>query len=376
MPKIAIIQRRIAHFRIPFFEKLNRDNDLDITVFHTGDHGESKLNFDTRVYRIRTINIGSLKLNICYKLLKPLLLGHFKVIVFEGALYNFPFIFYVAVLKLCNKKICWWSSGWEPYSTSKTKKFFRNLLYGSVSSLVDKIIVYNTRAQTYYLSLRNKTSKIHIAWNVINEEILLKAERSVRSGDVKKIAVQLDLENKYVILYVGKIEPPKKLGLLINAYRLLIKNSWSNKITLIIIGDGSDKEKWESIVSREDIPNIYFLGEIRDPVTLAKFFKVSNVFVVPGAGGLAIYHAMVHGLPVFVSSADGTEADLVIDNKTGVYFKTDDHYDLAEKIHTALLRGDSYLRKIGHRAKHRVLRKFPMEKMINNFRNAILFQND
>src|SRR5690606_12917358 len=46
------------------------------------------------------------------------------------------------------------------------------------------------------------------------------------------------------------------------------------------------------------------------------YFLGSDVFVLPGLGGLAISEAMVYGLPVIASIGDGCEVDLV-DEKNG-----------------------------------------------------------
>lgn len=372
MIKLAIIQRRIAPFRIPFFERLNESGDLDLTVFYADSYNKSRLNFHTQKFNMKMISIGSLKFNISYGLLIPLLTQGFKVYIFEGAIYNIGFFAYVPILKLFNKKICWWSCGWEPFGTGKTKSFIRKLLYGIMSHLVDNIIVYSTKAKKYYESLRKKSSQIYIAWNVLDNNVLMKAKKNIRLNDMKHIFEKFNLKAKKVILFVGKIESSKKLGLLIQAYQIMLCNNWRNKVALLIIGDGMEKTKWESYAVRERLSNIHFVGEIRDPIEIANFFKISNIFVMPGAGGLAIYHVMLYGLPVIVSSADGTEIDLVIDNETGFFFKPDDYHDLAEKISAALNQDSNYLKKVGLCARNRALQQFPIEKMLENFREAVL----
>jgi glycosyltransferase involved in cell wall biosynthesis len=44
---------------------------------------------------------------------------------------------------------------------------------------------------------------------------------------------------------------------------------------------------------------------------------MSDLFVLPGLGGLAINQAMMHGLPVVCGPADGTERDLLAGGKVG-----------------------------------------------------------
>ena len=67
-------------------------------------------------------------------------------------------------------------------------------------------------------------------------------------------------------------------------------------------------------MKKSDSKNIFFVGKIIDGIS--KYFLQSDVFVLPGLGGLAISDAMIHGLPVIAGKADGTEIDLVT-NETG-----------------------------------------------------------
>jgi hypothetical protein len=56
-----------------------------------------------------------------------------------------------------------------------------------------------------------------------------------------------------------------------------------------------------------------FTSQIKEnhPVTITvpemTRFLLAEVFVLPGLGGLAIPHAMIHGVPVIARIADGTE---------------------------------------------------------------------
>ena len=370
MTKIAIIQRRIAPFRVPFFERLNAHEDTDVTVFHGNGVEDINLKVKTEKYTIKKLKILSLKINICYNLLLPLMKKKYDTIIFEGAIYNVPFLLLVPFFRLLGRKVYWWSCGWEPETSFILKKHLRDVLYRFASTCATATIVYSSRAKEYYHKLGNRLEKIFIAPNVLDQEVLIQAYNNIATSDIKKMREFYYLDNRKVILFVGKIEKNKRLDILLKAYRQLSSEE-DYLLSLLIIGGGSELEKWKSWTTEHKLSNVHFVGEIRDLFKVAAFFRIADIFVMPGTGGLAIYHAMVYRLPVVVSTADGCEEDLIVKDKTGVFFKPNDARDLGIKIKQLLSNGDQFLKEMGFRAQKRVLNDFTMQKMIENYRKAI-----
>jgi glycosyltransferase involved in cell wall biosynthesis len=368
--KVAVVQRRIAFFRVQFFEKLNGFDDIDLTVFH-GYPIKDSYSFNTLRYRLIPVTIGPIRFNLCFSLLKALIIGNYDALVFEGALYNFPFFAYLILLKYLGKKVYWWSSGWEPCDIKKYKKTIRDYLYRIIATYADAVIVYNSKAEKYYSELLGDKSKLYVAWNVLAHNMLLDAEKHIKLHVLKKLRKQMNLYDKKVILFVGKINKQKNLALLINAYERIQIRDRINEIALIIIGDGNEKKSIEQLIRSKRLRNVYLIGPMHNLYEIAYYFKMANIFVMPGTGGLALYHAMVHALPVIVSTADGTEADLVIPGKTGFFFKPNNQQDLADKLLYVIQMDTQRLRNYGDQARQRVLKEFPMEKMVDNFRNAL-----
>jgi len=371
--RVAIIQRRIAPFRIPFFEKINKRGNIEITVFYAVNSHIQSAKFSTRRYKIKKIRIFSSNLEIGYCLFFSLMKERYDVVVFEGAISLITSIIHIILLRLLFwKKVCLWSSGWEPFGTSKIKKVARNVLYFVICHISNNIIAYSSKAKKYFESLKKKPAKIFVAFNVLDTDSYLESEGAINLAEVLLLKKNLNIEGKKVLLFVGKIEPKKKVPLLLEAYKIMIKNNWINKIALIIVGDGSEKKRLEDLVKRELLPNVHLIGEIRNAVEIAIYFKAADLFVLPGAGGLAIYHAMIFGLPVVLSSADGTEGDLVINEETGFYFKDNSADDLAGKLSFILTKRDAYIKMVGGNARYKALKDFSIEKMVKGFQDAIL----
>ncbi|MGQ9722578.1 MAG: glycosyltransferase family 4 protein [Candidatus Jordarchaeum sp.] len=374
MINVAIIQHRIAPFRIPFFERLNEEKNLWLTVFYASNEDrKAKLPFKTRKFHLKSIRIGSSIFFMSFDLIFHFLIKSYDVVVLEGRVTNFAYLLIIPALKAKKIKVCWWSSGFEPFGTGKIKKRIRNLTYSLFCRFVDNIIVYSSKANRYYQSLGKAPSRIFTAINVIDDRMALNINNENGFNIKGHAEIFHNLKHKKVLLFVGKIEVPKKLILLLEAYRLLLNSGWQSRLALLIIGDGSDKIRCKNFARKHSLIDVHFLGEIRDLKKISFYFKISDIFVLPGSGGLAIYHAMIFGLPVVVSSADGTEEDLVINEETGFYFKEDSAEDLAEKLSFILMKEDSYLRMIGKNAKNKALKDFSIEKMVSGFRNAILY---
>jgi glycosyltransferase involved in cell wall biosynthesis len=171
-----------------------------------------------------------------------------------------------------------------------------------------------------------------------------------------------------VVLFVGKLTSTKNVDLLLRAFQRV--HQQRSDAVLWIVGDGPDRPRLENLVRESDIPSVHFLGEISEPRAINSIYMTADVFGLPGTGGLALNQAMTFGKPVVVSSADGTEEDLVIDGQNGLYFEPNNAEDLAQKL-LLLLSDDSRRASMGKRAREVILHSINMTQMLNSFCDAI-----
>lgn len=139
------------------------------------------------------------------------------------------------------------------------------------------------------------------------------------------------LKEKQRILHIGRLVKWKRVDLLIEAFSDVVKRNPDSE--LVIIGDGPEKEALIKYVEKLELSQkIIFTGAIHDAIELGQYMYESSVYVLAGMGGLSINDAMCFSLPVICSVCDGTEIDLVLDGKNGLYFKQGDINSLIEKI--------------------------------------------
>jgi glycosyltransferase involved in cell wall biosynthesis len=256
-------------------------------------------------------------------------------------------------LGLLRKKIGFkyitWQCGYE-YHPIYLKSLIKNIFL----KLFDHHLAYHSNAKNYLISHKVSVPSITVIHNTIDESSI-----KVISSDKARqlIADEYDLRiDRPIILYVGAILSEKRLDVLIDAFRMLERGSCS----LVIIGDGPFLDGLKSISS--DLVDVKFPGRVITNV--GRFFDAADVFVLPGTGGLAINEAMIHGLPIISSYADGSADDLIMDGLNGYLLKKGDAHEIAKYLNILLLHPE--LRsQMGQVSKERIITKFAFHNFID-----------
>ena len=181
--------------------------------------------------------------------------------------------------------------------------------------------------------------------------------------DTKDLDEKYGLKGKKVIVFAGKLTPYKGVKYLVRAAKKI-------KGEVIILGDGSEKEKLEKIAQEENISNVRFLGHLGvDTSFLVKFYSRANVFVVPSVWdeplGLVILESMACETPVVVTRKGGIPL-AVKDGKNGLFIRSRNVNDIAEKVNYLLLNEEKRL-KMGKKAREIAIEKFSWKIIAQKF---------
>jgi len=133
-----------------------------------------------------------------------------------------------------------------------------------------------------------------------------------------------------ILVSLGRLQIRKRIDLLIQACADLPE---ALKPELMIIGDGPDRERLQSIAA-EKYPRTKFHGA-KTGADLDALLAQADLFVLPGTGGLAIQQAMAAGLPIIAALGDGTQNDLVRQSN-GWLVEPDSLTDLSRVLQIAL----------------------------------------
>jgi glycosyltransferase involved in cell wall biosynthesis len=191
------------------------------------------------------------------------------------------------------RKVIGWGLGAPPISgplVSLRRWERRNMLQS-----LDAIVAYSKQGAEQYRGLGIPPDRVFVASNAVD-----------LAPTIQPLIKPLQFNGQASVLFVGRLQPRKRVDLLLQACAALPIEFQPH---LIIIGDGPGREEFENL-AQQIYPNAKFIGT-KHGADLEPYFAEADLFVLPGTGGLAIQQAMAHGLPVIVARGDGTQDDLV-----------------------------------------------------------------
>lgn len=200
-----------------------------------------------------------------------------------------------------------------------------------------------------YKLLYKYSDHIIVAHDNGKEDILksfkLKADKVTRIYhpliDVNCIKNIKNVENKffnddnYVLLTVGRLVPEKNYDMLISVFNDLKKEI--KNIKLLIIGEGTEREKLKNIIDTNNLNNdVELLGYYDKPL---EYMKKSDLYIMSSkqeAFGIVLVEALACGMKIVSTDCkSGGQNEILQNGKYGYLCKPDDYNDLKEKIITA-----------------------------------------
>ena len=126
--------------------------------------------------------------------------------------------------------------------------------------------------------------------------------------------------NRPVVLYVGRVDPEKKVGLVVEAFSKML-DTWQGDVLplLLVVGDGVDKNRLIKKVHDIGISEaVRFLGKVLPP-DLYELYKVGDVFATASTietQGIVLIEAAACGLPLIAVDA-GAVSEVCVDGENG-----------------------------------------------------------
>lgn len=227
--------------------------------------------------------------------------------------------------------------GWSPW---------RSRMLGRL----DALIAYSSRGAAEYRALGIPDDRVYVAPNAVTGPPPPLERRTPDAG------------RPPAVLFVGRLQPRKRIELLLRACRAL-----PQPVELSIVGDGPARPALEA-EARRVYPTARFHGALHG-AELEAAFNAADLFVLPGTGGLAVQQAMAHGLPVIVAEADGSQTELVTP-QNGWMIGTADLAGLIEALREAVS-DPARLREMGAESHRIASERVNIEVMADVFVQAL-----
>ena len=192
----------------------------------------------------------------------------------------------------------------------------------------------------------------------------------VKKYPYKKLIEKYNLnKGDFVVLTVTKLIKRKGIDDLIKAIHLISEE----KIKLVIVGKGPERENLENLVNKLNLNHrVIFAGPVKD---VSYYYALSDIFVLPSVFlkeqgdieglGIVFLEAQQYGLPV-IGTKSGGIPEAIDEGKSGFLVPERDPYAIKEKI-LLFFHNEKLRRKMGNYARQFVKRKFDWKKCINNY---------
>jgi glycosyltransferase involved in cell wall biosynthesis len=175
------------------------------------------------------------------------------------------------------------------------------------------------------LEKRDLRTEIIIISNGVD---ILKFRRINNEKFIKKFRIPNDCKK---LVFVGRLDPEKKVDTLIKAMPYVLKKY--EKVHAIIVGFGNMEKSLKKLVKKLKLgKEITFCGKVsNDEVVMAH--SSGDIFILPSLSeleGMSVLESMSCGNPILIAnSKESASVDFVDGN--GFLFKPEDPKDLAEK---------------------------------------------
>jgi len=379
-PKILFIHNKCMWYRRPFFNKLAEEYNVE--YLFTDEKKVEGLKAKHEILK----RYGIYPFSFAFGLISRLIKRDFNIVVFPppdslGELIDNVFCFLMS------------NSRRKPYfvlserGSWKKKISLAKWFYIKISHLLTSFIACNSSAffvpgikyKEYPLSLGVSFEKIFILPCVSG--LTCSDKDYEKGGRLKK---ELGIENKKIILYVGRLIKRKGADYLIRAFAKVRKER--DDVVLVIVGDeyfgrGKDYcgDELKSLCKDLGVhDDVYFIGEIKHDA-LAPYYILGDVFVMPGITyriaepwGLVLNEAMSFGKPVIATDAVGAAYELIRDGVNGFMVPEKDVNALYKTI-KKIIENPELGRKMGEESKRIIEEGFSYEHMVNGFKKAIKY---
>jgi phosphatidylinositol alpha-1,6-mannosyltransferase len=191
----------------------------------------------------------------------------------------------------------------------------------------------------------------------------------------QELIKQYGLENKFVLLTIGRIVERKGIDNVIEALSEVKKEF--NDFVYLVVGKGPDKSRLADLISKYNLSeNVKLVGYVSDK-ELQLFYQACDIYIMTPREiegdvegfGMVYLEANFHGKPVIASRTGGV-IEAVLDNQTGLL---SDQGNI-EQIKDAILRliKDKDLReRLGENGRKRVADKFQWQEQVGKLNDIL-----
>ena len=371
--RLAVCQPLIPAYRIPMFEKIGKEDDIELVIHAGKSRGSLHAVNQGQCFRVEQANVWEIRVlgrivKLQWGQIRAVRSGCYDLIILP---WDTGYLTLIPALMLARKKgicIVLWGHGY-----SKRPGWFRDYVRNMLGKYADAVLLYSSSVAD---RLENKFGFEHrrtfVAPNALDEQPICEAIRYWKRGTkLEKFRKCHNIDPDNTVIFISRLEPENHVDMLLYALELLLNSKPGVK--LFIIGDGTDRNRLESLKEMLDLSHdVIFLGSIYDEQKISPWMLSATFFCYPVNIGLSILHAFNYALPVVTSDAvvhHNPEIDAFQNGVNGLFYKDGCVEDMSKQWLNILQ--DPALRKTLSSGARHTARRYTMNNMVTGFLHAV-----
>jgi 1,2-diacylglycerol 3-alpha-glucosyltransferase len=136
--------------------------------------------------------------------------------------------------------------------------------------------------------------------------------------EINQLKEKLNIKDKFVFLYVGRVSEEKNIKNIVNAYSKINKEN----TVLLIVGGGPYLEELKNLTSKLELDDYVVFTGLIPWLEVPKYYQLGDIFVnasITETQGLTNIEALASSIPLLIQKDDSVK-DLIIDYYNGIYF--------------------------------------------------------
>lgn len=365
MIKVAIIQRILPHYRIPFFEDLfylAEKKNIQISLYYGQGTKEEKSKGD-EVSWDKGIQIKNKYLKVKNKYLnyQPCFFASRKadLIITEQATRNLLTPLLLA-FKKNQQKIALWGHGKN--FQDKNAKSKNEVVKQRFNKKVDYFFAYNDLSKKVMIENGIEENKITSVMNSIDTDLLKNDLANVTNTEISNFMKSHQLTEGKTAVFCSSMYPEKLLEDLIEASNQITKKI--PKFKLLMIGSGPDLPIVQNAANENE--HIIYLGKLYGKEK-ALAYRCSDIMMNPGLVGLNILDSFIAEIPMITTDYPfhSPEIDYLVNHENGILCSKTDYVntitDLLSNHKLTTLKSGCY----------KSAQLYTIKNMANNFLSGI-----
>jgi GalNAc-alpha-(1->4)-GalNAc-alpha-(1->3)-diNAcBac-PP-undecaprenol alpha-1,4-N-acetyl-D-galactosaminyltransferase len=309
-------------------QKLSTNKDYSVTILSIGKNPyKKKLNKSIKLIQLKNKRL-IFSIPQLYKKVKKIILSNNKNILISNIHYN-NIISVLLFRKIRNLKIILVERTpvEELDIIFPLKYFFKNqlikLLIKIVYNYADQVIANSNGIKKGLKKLTSSKIKV------------------IYPPSIKNINISRQVHKVKNIIVISRLSYEKKIEVIINAFSIL-----KEKSKLYIYGDGPEKKSLQKLIKYKKLEDKVFLKNYTNNPN--KILKKSALFIsssiFEGCSN-AIIEAINNSNIILCSNCPGGNSEIILNEKGGTFFNTNDIHDLSKKISSIFKNPEKYQKK-------------------------------